>query len=129
VASAPLNENSSTYIAFKYPLGSTNEKGYAQALVVGDQIFVTTDTADVNSSTYGTGGTSTGKLYTLSFNGSATATTTIVAGASSAVRSTTGTYVGGGQKTQYATTATAGGTRVDPEATPKVSRKLWVRTE
>jgi hypothetical protein len=127
VSATPLDESSTSYIGFKYTLGSTAEKGYAQALVVGNQIFVTTDTADVNSSTYGTGG-STGKLYTLSFAGSGSSTT-IVAGASSAVRSGSGTYVGAGTTLQYVAGATVGGTSVDPEGTAHVSRKLWVRTE
>ena len=36
--------------------------------------FVTTDTADVNAASYGTTGTSTGRLYALSFAGAATST-------------------------------------------------------
>ena len=127
-AAAPLSESSTTHLGFKYNLGSTAEKGFAQALVVGNQIFVTTDTADVNASTYGTTGTSTGKLYTLSFAGAATSTV-IVNGASSAIRSDNGTYAGAGTTIQYATAAAPGGTRVDPEALPRVSRKLWLRTE
>jgi len=128
VASAPLNENSTANIGFKYALGTTTEKSYAQVLVVGNQIYVTTDIADVNALLYGTSSTPTGKLYTLSFTGSVVAST-LIAGASSLVRSGTGVYAGSGTTLQYGTSATTGGTRVDPEALPHVSRKLWVRTE
>ena len=127
VASAPLNETSSQHLGFKYDLGSTAEKGYAQALVVGNQIFITTDTADVNSSTYGTGG-STGKLYTLDFDGNAS-TTVIVGGGSSVVRSGNGVYAGSSTTIQYGSAASPGGISVDPEALPRVSRMLWLRTE
>ncbi|MBA3451582.1 MAG: hypothetical protein H0T42_00630, partial [Deltaproteobacteria bacterium] len=58
-----LNESSgSTYIPIKVPLGS-GERGWSQAYVVNDQIFVTTETSDVNLGTYGTNATSTGKMY------------------------------------------------------------------
>jgi hypothetical protein len=127
-SAAPLDENSTANIGFKYTLGSSSEKGYAQVLVVGNQIFVTTDSADVNSSTYGTSGTSTGKLYTLSFSG-AGSSTNLVNGASSAVRSDTGVYAGSGTTLQYATSATLGGTGVDPGVLPRVIRRLWVRTQ
>ncbi|HEY5922385.1 MAG TPA: hypothetical protein VIV11_11975 [Kofleriaceae bacterium] len=128
VSAAPLDEGDTAHLGFKYALGSTDEKGYAQVLVVGNQIFVTTDTADVNSQTYGATGASSGKLYTLSFDGSGSSTV-IVNGASSVVRSDNATYAGAGTTLQYATAATPGGTRVDPEAVPRVTRKLWVRTE
>jgi hypothetical protein len=127
-ASAPLDENSATNLGFVYALGTTAEKGFAQALVVGNQIFVTTDTADVNSATYGLAAGSTGKLYTLSFNGTASSTV-IVNGASSVARSDSGVYTGGGRQIQYGAGATPGGTRVDPGGLPRVMRRLWVRTQ
>jgi len=128
VTSAPLNENSSQHIGFKYALGSTTEKGYSQALVVGNQIFVTTDTADVNATTYGVDGSATGKLYALDFNGSATSTV-IVGGATSVARSENGIYAGSSTTIQYGSAAAPGGVGVDPEGIARVSRMLWLRTQ
>jgi hypothetical protein len=95
---------------------------------VGNQIYVTTDTSDVNNSIYSTGTTATGKLYTIGFNGIGTSTT-IFAGASSAAHLAPGIYSGAGTTIQYTGAATTGGTRVDLEAAPHVARKLWLRTE
>ena len=127
-ASAPLSESSTSHLGFVYALGSTAEKGYAQVLVVGNQIFVTTDTADVNAALYGTTGAATGKLYKLSFAG-AGSSSALVGGASSVARSDNGVYAGASTTIQYGTSASPGGTGVDPDATPRITRRLWLRTE
>ena len=66
VAKAPLTENSSPpYVPWRVTLGA-GEKGFGQAIVVGDQILISTDTSDVNDSSltgYGTGNTNTGHVY------------------------------------------------------------------
>ena len=55
---------------------AANDKSYAQALVVGNQLFITSDSSDVNLSTYGTSGATTGHLTTVDITGG-TATTVV----------------------------------------------------
>jgi hypothetical protein len=125
-----LNEGSPATFVKKVALGSTNEKGYAQAVVVGNEVFVTTDSSDVNSSTYGTTG-GTGHYYKYSI-GTASTTTAVLAtgGASSVANDGTTVYAGSNTEQQNIGTATSTtGNSVDSLTAPKVARSLWLRTE
>ena len=126
-----LTENSSaTYIKNKVAFGSTTEKGYAQALVVGTQVFFTTDTADVNVSGYGISGSS-GKLYSVNLTTGASGSTVVVAGGASALANDgTSIYSGSSTSIVKATTAsTTAGPAVDSNQVAKLTRSLWLRTE
>ena len=117
-------------VPVKISLGA-NEKSYAQAVVVGTQIFVTTDSTDVNSSGYGSS-SGTGHLYSYDFNTSSQGTTVVLAtgGASSATADSTNVYVGSNSMQQLAGAAnTATGNSVDSTSAQTMSRTLWLRTE
>jgi len=132
-----LDETSaSPGIGFKFDLGA-NEKGFAQAVVVGNEIFFTTDTGDVNSSSYGTTGSPTGKLYRLDFDGAEVGTSVVLlppdlaGGANMIANSGTALFTASATQTQKLATDASGttGTAVDAIQLPKVARKLWVRTQ
>ncbi|CAN5700958.1 hypothetical protein BH11MYX1_BH11MYX1_07230 [soil metagenome] len=141
IIDATINEGTGLPdVLFKFAYGS-NEKGIAQATVIGNQVFVTTDTADTNDNTnpgaYGTGG-ATGHVYRINLNTGATAptlgTTVIVeGGVSSVINSGTGVYSGAAdQQSRLATDATAATYAtgvVDSASTTAVKRRLWIRTQ
>jgi hypothetical protein len=128
---ATLTEGSGApYIPISQALSgnAASDKGYSQVLVAGNQLFVTSDSSDVNVSTYGTGGVVTGHLTTLDIS---TGTTTVVDmtpvanGAGSVVSNSTDVY--GAYK--LATTNGSSGTSVGLTTAPKVFRNLWLRTQ
>ena len=106
---------------------AASDKGYAQILVVGGQLFVTSDSSDVNLSTYGTSGNVTGHLTTINIGGGPTTVvdmTPVANGAGSVVNNATDVYGA------YKLTASNGstGTSVDLTSAAKVTRNLWLRT-
>ena len=122
-ASAAVN------IPFKFNLAA-GESGFAQASIVGGQLFVTSDSSDVNASGYGTTGASTGHVYAAPLS----AATTVVAvrgGASSIANSGTALYsAASNQQQQLATSAiSTAGTAVDSQAATRLARMLWLVTE
>ncbi len=131
-ADVPLDETVTTNangLRFVYNLGP-GQLGYSQAQVIGDQIFLTTDTTDVNATSYGTGGDS-GHLHRIDLAGGNATVIAIMGGAASVGRSNTTTYAASGEKAQQlslsATSATAS-EGVNGGAQSRVSRRLWLRT-
>ena len=59
----PFTEATSTI----YELGAN--RAYAQAVVAGNEVYIVTDSEDVNSASYGLSGTPTGSLTRLSLTG------------------------------------------------------------
>src|SRR5205823_6562940 len=100
-----LNEGSSATYVKKVNLNSTSEKGFSQALVVGNEVFITTDSTDVNSSAYGTTA-GTGRYYKYNIGTSSTTTTVLATGGASSVAND-GTAVYAGSNTQQQQVATA----------------------
>ncbi len=129
---ASLSE-ASPGLAFNAPLSNASEKVSSQVLVVGTEIFITTDTADINAANYGTTGATTGNAYSFDFGSqspSITFITTIRGGASSlAYNSSNQTLVGGAadQTQRLASTANATGTSVDFQNQTKTSRLIWLQ--
>jgi Tfp pilus tip-associated adhesin PilY1 len=105
-------------------------KVVAQVLVVGTEVFLTTDTSDTNSALFGSTGASTGS--TVGFNVATSAFTTVVAlqgGASSLANNGTALYAGSADRSQaVGLTASTTGTGVDYMKTPKASRLAWLDT-
>jgi hypothetical protein len=141
-ATTTLTETSAAAsIPIKIQLDS-GEKGYSQAVVVGDQVFATAETASVNSTTYGTtNGTGTAHVYGADFSGSSQVTQasgasafsklTVVYGASSIAASGTALYDSSGSKQQLLSSGATGTTGHDVTATvlTDLTRKLWLRTK
>ncbi|HSN29305.1 MAG TPA: hypothetical protein VLT45_23610 [Kofleriaceae bacterium] len=134
---------------------AASSKAYSQPTVVGDQMFVTSDTADVNASSYGANQTGTGRVLTVSgiagtatSNSYDTATSSIYGGASSLAvgHDTAGSLVllssSSDKQSQVGTTAVAGagtgvaltsgslgaGVSVNLSSAPKLTRNIWART-
>jgi hypothetical protein len=131
-ANATLNESSSAaYVPVKVNLG-TNEKGWSQVLVVGSQLFATSDNTDVNGSGYGTSGANTGHVYSYDFGGGGAGTTIVTAGGSSSIANSGSTLysassAGEQQLTASATSTT--GTSPFATAATQIKRSLWLRTQ
>ena len=135
-----INENAGTNgtttsdIPIKFPLGA-GQVGYAQVSVIDGQLYVTSDTADVNSATsgYGTSTTATGLVSSLSVastTGLAGTTVVIQGGADSVVASGTTVYSGASSdQQQLAAAATGTGNAVETTAATKMTRRLWLRTQ
>lgn len=125
----PLDDSSSK-LAFKQDL-SAGEKAFGQVLVVGQEVFVTTDTTDVNLATYGTGG-NTGHAFAFDLTTSTASTAVVVrGGAASLANAGTTLYSSSSDQQQELPTAAAGttGATVDGGVVPKLERKLWLRTQ
>ena len=96
-------------------------------------MFVTTDSSDVNSATYGTaiGAADTGKVYALNVGTGALDTTVVVRGGAGSVNTNAGgTEVYNLSKdkaVKFAATATVGEAPPSASAT-KITRLLWLRT-
>ncbi|HEU5055304.1 MAG TPA: hypothetical protein VFU21_02210 [Kofleriaceae bacterium] len=114
VASAPIDEADpafGTERRFVSNLGTN--RAFSQAIVSGNELFVTTDSTDVNLTTYGTTGVATGQLRRYSLTDGAQKGTEIViaGGASSTDVSTPGgvVHVGSGGQMQKVNVETTGG--------------------
>ena len=123
----PFNE-AAMELAINEALAS-GDKAMAQVLVVGGQLFVATDTADMNQLSYGASSSaSTGKV--LSYNLATEQTTTVVVrgGASSlANQGTTRFNSSSDRQQQLATGATTTtGSSVDVSDEVKLRRLLWL---
>lgn len=130
-ADAPLNQGSGTpNVRFVLTFGA-GERAQAQALVVGEEIFITTDSTNPNSANYGVSSTNTGKVYRVgTATGASTGATVVVrGGAGSAVANGANVMVGGAsQGAAVGTALSTNGAAVDSASTAKVARKLWLRT-
>ena len=114
-------------VPFTFPLGA-GEKGFAQATIIGGQLFVTSDNTDVNATGYGISGNS-GRVYTSPLT-SATTVVTVAGGASSLASSGTSIYTSSANsQQQLGSAAGITGPSVNTIAVPKLSRMLWLRTE
>jgi len=139
VGNAPIDESGTTFgsdRAFVANLGTN--RAFAQAVVSGNELFVVTDETDVNLSTYGTSGTSTGQLrrYSLTSGAQKGSTIVIAGGAASADVSTPGGVVHIGspttaQKINVETTGGGGafesqGWTIEKNSDEATERLLWL---
>ncbi|HUS30863.1 MAG TPA: hypothetical protein VMZ53_20270, partial [Kofleriaceae bacterium] len=126
----PIAKTATSRLALARDLGS-NERGFAQVLVVGNELFAITDSTDINSSTYGTSGATTGHVVSYNLT-TAAATTVVVRGGAGGVANAGATlYASTSDKQQQLTTAAQGttGVSVDTQAVAKLTRLLWLRSE
>ncbi len=127
LASAPLNETSGApNVAFTVPLDS-GDKGFSQATVIGDQLFFTTDSADINAADYGSVNAVTGTVYTISVTGGTATTADAQGGAGSVASSGTAVYASSKDKAQrLVSDAASAAPRTGRK--PQVSRSMWLQT-
>lgn len=134
---------------------AANSKSYSQPTIVGNQMFVTSDIADVNACSYGANQTGSGRVLTVNgiagtatSNSYDTTTSSIYGGASSLVagHDSAGSLVllssSSDKQSQVGTTAYASagtgvaltsgslgaGVSVDLTSAPKLTRNIWART-
>lgn len=112
-----------------FALATADQYGFAQALVVGTQLFLTTDSTDVNASTFGVA-PNTGSLRTVDLATQSSRTTVIHVGASSLAAHRETLISSGGQTQQQAAAAAGGaGPPVDVRLTASLQRLLWLGIE
>lgn len=135
-ADTPLSESSGAP-GVKWTFGlDAGYKSFGQAVVSGGEVFITADSEDTNSLTYGNAVADTGKVYKVSLgsSGTATATSTVIVagGAGSVAMSGNGVYnvsKNGAEKLGSSmNTDGTPGVSLNTGGSPKVSRKLWLRT-
>ncbi len=129
-SAATLTETSGApYVPLVYTITS-GEKASSQAIVVGEEIFFTTDGGDVNAGTYGTNGGSSGKAYRINIATGAGSSTVITGGAGSLVASGTAVYASSRDGAQRLTNdaASTSGEGVNNNPDPKVTKRIWLRS-
>jgi hypothetical protein len=125
----PFDETSPK-LDFKQDL-TAGQNVFGQVLVVGNEVFVTTDETDVNESTYGTGG-NTGHVVSYNMSTSTPGTSIVVRGGAASLASFGNQLYGSSsdQQQELSTGAAATlGNTVDSFAQPKLTRRLWLRTQ
>ncbi len=115
---------------FTIDLGVGN-RVFAQAVVSGNELFVVTDTGDVNAANYGATGSPTGTLQRISLStGSTVGTGTSIAGGGSAVDAKGGmVHVGSGnatKKVDFTLTHEGGGKRTELDLQVNAGRHMWL---
>ena len=135
VASSPVNEGSGPpSVPWTKDLDS-GDKSFAQAIVVGGEVFVTTDSIDINDNSvtgYGANAADTGKVYHLNVGTGADVQTAVVVRGGAGSINTNGTDVFSVSKDKAQKLAT-GATSTTGEspgsiAQAKITRLLWLRT-
>jgi hypothetical protein len=116
-------------LAFDTQLAGT-DRGFAQAIVVGTQVFAVADSTDINAATFGTS-SNTGHVVAADVTGQTSPTTVVTfAGASGlAVQGTTVFSSSSTDQQIAATASSATGAKVTFLDAAKVTRSLWLRTE
>ena len=125
----PINDNS-PQLAFKENL-TAGERVFGQVLVVGSEVFVTSDSTDVNIATFGTTG-ATGHAVGYNLTTSTLGSTIVTrGGAASLANVGTTLYNSSGDQQQELAQAALGavGASVDAMVLPKLTRRLWLRLE
>lgn len=127
LASAPLSETSGApNVPFTVLLDS-GDKGFSQAVVIGDELFFTTDSSDINAADYGSVDAVTGTVYTISVTGGPATTTDVQGGAGSVASSGTAVYASSKDKAQRLASDAASATARTGRK-PQVSRSMWLQT-
>jgi len=135
VGGTPLNENSGgTDVPIKQNFAQ-DVAGFAQPIVVGNEVFFVGDSTNINVFEYGTTGSTTGLAYRYDFGTNTAGSTPAAVSGGAASLGNSGVIMLSGTGTQGERLGTnaAGttGTAVSQvaTATTKLLRKLWLRTE
>jgi hypothetical protein len=121
-----------TFRHFTVDLGA-GQRVYGQAVVSGNDLFVVSDTADVNDPLYNLIATNTARLSRISLATGATASTAVILQGAAAVDVQGGVaYTGNGassQKMDYSASYDPTGKSTELGAVAKAFRQLWIRTQ
>jgi hypothetical protein len=130
-STTPANETATpcSTCAVSFKVTTTGQYAFSQVLVVGSQLFVATDSTDVNASSYG-GTADTGTVRTVDLVTQTSTTAVLNTGGSALAASGTTLVSSSGQKQQQATSTTGTtGASVDIFAAALVSRLLYLRLD
>jgi hypothetical protein len=125
--SVPLTSTSiGANIVLATNLGAGNRASSA-ATISGDEIFVTTDSQNINdTAAYGTGAAS-GTVVRIALVGGATRSSTTVAGGAGSVDAVAGTaYIASGRSTRSLAADAASGTTAEVQTPVRVERRMWL---
>jgi len=132
-AAVPFTELNagSTNVPFVKNFGG-GQKLSAQALVVGNEVFFTSETSGINSTSYASSATPTGAVASFNLtNGAAVnSEAVLVAGVGSLAKNASGQlFASGARGTERLNNggAVAGGQKVSA-GSPKLTRRMWLRT-
>jgi hypothetical protein len=100
-------------------------------LVVGGELFATTDSTDVNASTYGSAGATTGHVVRYDLTAATSTTVVVRGGAGSLANAGAVLYSSSSDRQEkLATNAlSTTGVTVDTQAIARSERLLWLRTQ
>lgn len=128
-AASLTEESGAPYVPLVYTITS-GEKASSQAIVVGDEIYFTTDGGDINAGTYGTTAGSTGHAYKVDLATGQGSSVVIAGGAGSLVASGTAIYSSSRDAAQRLTTdaVSSSGEGVNNNPDPKVTKRIWLRS-
>jgi hypothetical protein len=114
------------------------DKSYSQAVVVGGEVLITTDSTDVNTNGltgYGASPTNTGNLYSRSLVDGSGSTLIQIRGGAGGVATlgaptpgTTDVFALSKDKVDHKTVTTTAGESLGSPNVGKVTRLLWLRT-
>ena len=110
---------------------NAGEGAFSQALIVGTEVFFVTNSTNINGTSFGTAGATTGRATAMNSFGTIISQDTLTGGAASLVSSGTSLYTGSADKQQRTSFDQDGSTgkSVDGTSVAKVNRRLWLRTE
>jgi len=110
---------------------NAGEGAFSQALIVGTEVFFVTNSTNINGTSFGTAGATTGRATAMNSFGTIISQDTLTGGAASLVSSGTSLYTGSADKQQRTSFDQDGSTgkSVDGTSAAKVNRRLWLRTE
>jgi hypothetical protein len=129
----PLNESSGPpKVPFVRDLPA-GDRGYAQPVVIGGEIYVTSDSEDINQVAYGTDSNASGHLTRMNIDGTSPSTISIAGGAGSVGSFDTLVFTGSADKVQrnavLDATKPTGSSKLHIGLAPSVTRKLWVTSQ
>jgi hypothetical protein len=108
------------------------DRGYAQPVVIGGEIYVTSDSEDINQVAYGTDSTASGHLTRMNLDGTSPSTISIAGGAGSVGTFDTLVFSSSADKVQrnasLDATKPTGSSKLHMGLAPSVSRKLWLNS-
>lgn len=132
-ARTPLNESAGPpAVPFVRDLPA-GDRGYAQPVVIGGEIYVTSDSEDINQVAYGTDSVESGHLTRMNLDGTGATTIAVAGGAGSVGSFDTMVFSASADKVQRTSaldaTRPTGSSKLHIGLAPSVTRKLWLRSQ
>jgi hypothetical protein len=130
IPALPMTElTNSPHLPIRLALAN-DERAFSQIQIVGEELFLSTDSAVVNAVNYGTSPTASGRAHRINvITGQAGTSSTLGSGATSLVNDGTALFSSSGSKREqvgFSAAGTIGDAVNSPFETAKMVRKLWL---